>query len=235
MAGDTLRTRAAAARGIQGRAPLKASRGPPRGLLRNPHMQSIVGVLPPWGPVRRRTTELRARSRSLLLECDEGVRLQALYSRAASGRQLAVLLHGWEGSADSRCVLSLGAALFQAGFDVLRLNLRDHGSTQHLNREIFHCCRLSDVSGALRSIATHFPEGHPLSGGVLTRRQLPVAGSRRSGLTAGGARRSGDLAGAASRTNAGGARAGPGALSTFPGEPLGAIAATQAARLGGST
>ena len=58
-----------------------------------------------------------------------------------------MLLHGWEGSAESSCVLSLGSLLYSAGYDVLRLNLRDHGGTQRLNREIFHSCRLPEVVG----------------------------------------------------------------------------------------
>ncbi len=71
--------------------------------------------------------------------------------------RLAVLLHGWEGSAESSQVLSVGALLFERGFDVLRLNLRDHGATHHLNREIFHSCRLPEVLGALHALRARFP------------------------------------------------------------------------------
>jgi predicted alpha/beta-fold hydrolase len=103
------------------------------------------------------------------------VRLQAFYSPQQDERQLALLLHGWEGSADSRSVLSLGAILYAQGYSVLRLNLRDHGRTHHLNRDIFHSCRLSDLSGALRAIAFEFPQsalylaGFSLGGNFLLR------------------------------------------------------------------
>ncbi len=63
-----------------------------------------------------------------------------------------VLLHGWEGSAESLYVLSLGQQLFERGFDVLRLNLRDHGDTHHLNRGLFHSCLLPEVVGAMRAL-----------------------------------------------------------------------------------
>jgi len=63
-----------------------------------------------------------------------------------------VLHHGWEGSADSLYILSLGQGLLDAGFDVIRLNLRDHGPTHHLNRELFHSCRIDEVVGAVRQI-----------------------------------------------------------------------------------
>ncbi len=63
-----------------------------------------------------------------------------------------VLLHGWEGSADSLYVLSLARQLFERGFEVVRLNLSDHGDTHHLNRELFHSCRLSEVIGAIAAV-----------------------------------------------------------------------------------
>jgi predicted alpha/beta-fold hydrolase len=66
------------------------------------------------------------------------------------------LLHGWEGSAEATYVLSLGSLLLSHGFDVVRLNLRDHGATHHLNREIFHSCRLPEVVGAVRALAQRF-------------------------------------------------------------------------------
>ena len=110
-----------------------------------------------------------AASVELLLDCGDGVRLQAFHAspagsdEAAPGgdRKVAVLLHGWEGSADSTYMLSLAQTLFAAGHDVVRLNLRDHGATHHLNRELFHSCRLPEVVGAVQAIARRFA-GRPL-------------------------------------------------------------------------
>jgi predicted alpha/beta-fold hydrolase len=62
-------------------------------------------------------------------------------------------------------VLSLGSLLLAHGFDVVRLNLRDHGQTHHLNREIFHSCRLSEVVGAMRALAGHFARARLYLGG----------------------------------------------------------------------
>ncbi len=105
---------------------------------------------------------LLAASEELLLDCGDGVKLQALHSSQAKrgrdpGRKLAVLLHGWEGSADSTYLLSLASSLFTAGLEVVRLNLRDHGATHHLNRDLFHSCRLPEVTGAVRALAAKFP------------------------------------------------------------------------------
>ncbi len=158
---------------------LDASFRPPR-WLGNRHIQSIVPSL----PQRRRRLERRlwpvlAASRAKLLDCGEGVRLQAFHAASAvsgsatgarsdgaagargghtAGSRVAVLLHGWEGSADSIYVLSLAQQLYERGFDVLRLNLRDHGDTHHLNRELFHSCRLPEVVGAVRCVQAAFPD-----------------------------------------------------------------------------
>jgi hypothetical protein len=131
--------------------------------LRNAHLQSIVPSLPlrrPW--VARRTARVIAASREVILDCGDDVRLLALVAtQEAAGRpparELVVLHHGWEGSAESLYILSLADALFARGYDVVRLNLRDHGPTHHLNPGLFHSCRIAEVVGAVRAIQALHP------------------------------------------------------------------------------
>ncbi len=104
---------------------------------------------------------MRAASAELLLDCGDGVTLQAFHASperrgGEPGNRLAVLLHGWEGSADSTYLLSMAQTLFDARCEVVRLNLRDHGATHHLNRDLFHSCRLPEVVGAVRALAARF-------------------------------------------------------------------------------
>ncbi len=122
--------------------------------LRNRHLQSMLASTSARrGPIARRAAPLVAAQREMLLECGGGVRLQCFRSSPAGGHGTpVVLLHGWEGSAESLYVLSLGQQLFARGFDVLRLNLRDHGATHHLNRELFHSCLLPEVIGAMLAL-----------------------------------------------------------------------------------
>jgi predicted alpha/beta-fold hydrolase len=113
--------------------------------------------------VARRARELLACAQTQIVDCGDGVRLLGHYSsQSAAGRpparELAILLHGWEGSADSMYVLSLGSYLFARGCDIYRLNFRDHGPSHHLNEEIFHSCRLDEVVGAVRAIQVALPE-----------------------------------------------------------------------------
>jgi predicted alpha/beta-fold hydrolase len=139
----------------------------PNRWLRGPHFQTILSSLPPRrARVERRAIPVRAASEELLLDCGDSVVLQAFHASPAKrgrepGKNLAVFLHGWEGSADSTYVLSSAQTLFEQGYEVVRLNLRDHGATHHLNRDLFHSCRLPEVVGAVRSLAARFP-GMPM-------------------------------------------------------------------------
>lgn len=126
---------------------------PPAG-LRSGHVQSLISSsVIRRRVVLRRSKALRRAAEVWTLDGGDGIQLQGLYSaRAEAGKGLAVLLHGWEGSVNSNYVLANGARLYASGFDVFRLNFRDHGDTHHLNHEIFHSCRLDEVVHALRDL-----------------------------------------------------------------------------------
>lgn len=133
---------------------------PPR-WLENRHVQSVLPSLPTRrGSIERFAATMIAASRQLVLDCGDGVRLMGWLSQPAGGEasRLAVLLHGWEGSAESLYILSLAQRLHDQGFAVMRLNLRDHGGTHALNRELFHSCRLAEVVGAVARLQSLFPK-----------------------------------------------------------------------------
>jgi len=131
---------------------------PPR-WLRNAHLQSALGS----SPLRRRHGERAlaaagATTHVHLVDGGNGVRLQGLHSvvPGAPSRGLALLLHGWEGSVDSSYMRLTAAHLLRAGFEVFRLNFRDHGDTHHLNEEIFHSNLIDEVVHAAGDVAHRF-------------------------------------------------------------------------------
>ena len=128
---------------------------PPR-WLRNPHLQSVLGS----SPIRRRRGEhalqrAGATTGEVIVDGGDGVRLQGFHSHVPGRvpRALAVLLHGWEGSADSSYMRMTAAELLSRGFDVFRLNFRDHGDTHHLNEDLFHSNRIDEVVHAVGDVA----------------------------------------------------------------------------------
>lgn len=159
---------------------------PPR-WLRNAHLQSVLGS----SPLRRRRAELRlaelgATTTEHLIDGGDGVRLHGLHSvvPGAASRGLVLLLHGWEGSAESNYMRMTAAQLLGRGFEVFRLNFRDHGNTHHLNEGLFHSNRIDEVLHAACDVATRFPRrpmsvaGYSLGGNFALRLalQAPAAG-----------------------------------------------------------
>lgn len=134
---------------------------PPR-WLRNPHVQSVLAS----SGVRRllhgsRLSALDRNASEHVLDCGKGVRLLGVHTPQeplARARGLVVLLHGWEGSVQSSYLLHTGTRLLAEGFDVFRLNFRDHGETHHLNPELFHSCRIDEVVGAVRGISQQYAQ-----------------------------------------------------------------------------
>jgi len=158
----------------------------PRGLA-SPHVQSVLSSSAPRRMrVERQARVLRDRSRSRILECADGTRLEARISRHPGGgrRPVVIGLHGWHGCADSLYLLSSMTRLYQAGFDVVRLHLRDHGGTHGLNPELFHSCRLEEAVAATGVVRELFPRrrlallGFSLGGNFALRigREAPSAG-----------------------------------------------------------
>lgn len=140
----------------------------PPSWLRHPDVQTIVGNLPIWRAYLALVTRrLRAATVDHELDCGGGVRLHGQLARHAAGndRDLVLLLHGWEGDADSGYMLSSASYLFDHGFDVFRLHLRDHGPSHHLNRGLFHANRLDEVLGAALEIQERFVRGRLFLGG----------------------------------------------------------------------
>ena len=121
-------------------------------IMRSAHVQTILASV----KFRARgQNPMRDAAREEILETDEGIRLLGYYSARAGGtaKGLVILLHGWEGSSESTYILRTGKALFQNGYDVFRLNFRDHGDSHHLNQGIFYAVLLEEVFQGVRQAA----------------------------------------------------------------------------------
>lgn len=136
--------------------------------LRNRHLQTVLGSSSLRG--RRGAQQLRQlapRTRELVLDGGGGVRLLGLHSAPATGEShgLVLLLHGWEGSADSTYMRLAAARLLRSGYEVFRLNFRDHGPTHHLNEGLFHSNLIDEVVSAARDLSRRVASGPIAVGG----------------------------------------------------------------------
>jgi hypothetical protein len=124
----------------------------PRPWIRNPHVQTILGCLKIRSLGGHPMLEC---AREMIIEVGHGVRLLGYHSQQSSlrSRSLIALIHGLEGSSDSTYVLSSGKYFYEKGYDIFRLNLRDHGDSHHLNEGLFHGALIEETFQAVHSIS----------------------------------------------------------------------------------
>ncbi len=96
----------------------------------------------------------------MLIDAGNGVRLLGYHTRHSGvhPKGVVTLLHGWEGSSESAYILSTARCLFDHGYDVFRLNLRDHGDSHDLNEGLFHGALLEEVFNAYLKVTEMSPE-----------------------------------------------------------------------------
>jgi hypothetical protein len=70
-----------------------------------------------------------------------------------------VLVHGLEGSSNSRYLQGIAARAFAAGMNVIRMNMRNCGNTDALTPTLYHSALSADVG----AVVTHFSNRHNLT------------------------------------------------------------------------
>ena len=133
--------------------------------LRSGHVQTLLGSSP-WRQRHgaRVLAATGAVTRVHLVDGGDGVRLQGLHSvlPGVQPHGLALLMHGWEGSAESGYMRLAAARLLQRGYATFRLNFRDHGDSHHLNEAIFHSARIDEVvQASLDVVRKLWPDAGP--------------------------------------------------------------------------
>ncbi len=116
----------------------------PHPLVRNPHLMTVAAAYWP------RRLERLPRPTERLFEVERGTQLLAKCHWQAEPQRhpTIVLVHGLEGSSESRYLLGIADQGFRAGFNALRLNQRSCGGTQRLTPTLYN----SGLSGDYRAV-----------------------------------------------------------------------------------
>jgi predicted alpha/beta-fold hydrolase len=148
----------------------------PHSLFAGAHAQTIVSST--HFPRRRAFREESARYESRLFEVEPGTRV-LLKCRWQTERRAAptlLLLHGLEGSTDSLYVLGTAQKAFGRGFNVVGMNMRNCGGTEHLAATLYHSGMTEDIRRViLEELAGHealsdiFLAGFSMSGNMVLR------------------------------------------------------------------
>ena len=156
----------------------------PHPLFKHGHAQTLAGYAWP-----RRVFLLRLRDEERMFEVEPGVRLLGhcrwQTAEAREERPTMLLLHGLEGSSSSRYMLGTGEKAYARGFNVIRLNLRNCGDTEHLTPTLYNSGLSGDIRAVIRELVerdrlqTIFLVGFSLSGNIV----LKMAGEDGGGVT----------------------------------------------------
>ncbi len=125
----------------------------PRRGLSNGHLQTIVGNY-----LRRPPLRVKSIAETVSVDAADGSHVlchchwQAEPERAT--RLTLVLVHGLEGSSDSRYMQGITARAWDAGFNVIRMNMRNCGGTDALTPTLYH----SGLSGDVGTVVGYYSQ-----------------------------------------------------------------------------
>jgi hypothetical protein len=129
----------------------------PYPMLRGGHMQTLAGNF--W---RRRPFDVPFKAESVVVDPSDGSRVLCCchwQPEAVRADRLTILLvHGLEGSSDSRYMQGITDLAWPAGCNVIRMNMRNCGGTESWTPTLYHSGLSADVGAVLH----HFVEAHSL-------------------------------------------------------------------------
>jgi hypothetical protein len=131
---------------------------PRRGLL-NGHLQTIVGNYLPRPPFL-----LSAQAEAVEVDPSDGSRVRCYAHWQPGGdvgrRLTLVLVHGLEGSSESRYIKGVAARAWNAGCNVVRMNMRNCGDSDALTPTLYHSALSGDVGAVVEHYTRRFGLAH---------------------------------------------------------------------------
>jgi len=121
-------------------------------LFRNGHAQTIAARF--W-PARINLRKYPVECR--IFETEPGVKVltHCHFHSRLEARDTVLIVHGLEGDSHSPYVLRMGERALEAGYNVVRLNVRNCGGTEHLSSTLYH----SGLTKDLESVANQLSAG----------------------------------------------------------------------------
>ena len=125
----------------------------PQERLRNGHAMTL------WAWVRPRAFPLLPPPESRVFDVASDARVLAKchWQRARTDAPTIIVLHGLEGSSEAHYMLGVADKAWRRGFNVVRLNQRNCGGTEHLCATLYHSGLSADVDVVMKTLAA---EGH---------------------------------------------------------------------------
>lgn len=118
-------------------------------LLRNPHLMTLV---PRYWPRRHWAQGLPQTTRVFTTAPDTQLLGMCHWQDNPTATSTVLLVHGLEGSAESHYMRGMAAKAFRAGYNVVRMNQRTCGGTDHLTPTLYNSGLSADYLAILREL-----------------------------------------------------------------------------------
>ena len=137
--------------------------------LTNPNLQTIFSSAIRKIIISRTEAEFLNAGQEEIINLGS-VRLQIERDKPANTEPLGLIMiiPGWLGHSKSSYVVSLAKKLVDARFEVVRITLRDHGETCHLNSGLFHSAETQEAVDLIKKLVDDFKVRYPNREGDLT-------------------------------------------------------------------
>lgn len=132
---------------VEEQAPLQFEPFVPRRFLRNRHAMTLAGNFLP-----RKNALPEPEERLFQVEEDIQVLCHCHWQPEPASRSTIIIVHGLEGSSSSQYVIGTGNKAWEAGMNVVRMNMRNCGDTEKLTPTLYHSGLSSDVGAVLRAL-----------------------------------------------------------------------------------
>lgn len=119
----------------------------PRRGLRGGHAQTLASHF-----LRREDRLPAPEERLFQVEADAQVLCHCHWQPHPRKAKTLVIVHGLEGSSESQYVVGNAGRAWAAGFNVVRMNVRNCGATEHLCATLYHSGLSSDVGAVVRTL-----------------------------------------------------------------------------------
>lgn len=112
----------------------------PRRFLRSGHAQTIAGNF-----LKRASGLPAPEERLFQIERDVQVMCHCHWQAERQQRLTLMIVHGLEGSSNSQYVVGTGSRAWARGWNVVRMNIRGCGGTEHLSSTLYHSGLSQDI------------------------------------------------------------------------------------------
>ncbi len=120
------------------REEIRKSSFKPIGWIKNPHLQTIIGVSSKF--------KGEFESKRLIIPVEKGkVAVDCSWKFNRENKPTLIIMHGIVGSSSASYVKRIAYKAFKNGFNVARINLRGFGNTEHLSEKIYHAGQSNDM------------------------------------------------------------------------------------------